>query len=76
MVLYTSPTCGPCRTLKPIFSKVADEFSGKVRCCCQVQVQVHLLANGGWCGFACQVSGLSYAAASTNALHASGRRSL
>jgi thiol-disulfide isomerase/thioredoxin len=30
VVLYTSPTCGPCRTLKPIFSKVADEFSGKV----------------------------------------------
>jgi thiol-disulfide isomerase/thioredoxin len=32
VVLYTSPTCGPCRTLKPIFNKVADEFSGKVRC--------------------------------------------
>ena len=31
VVLYTSPTCGPCRTLKPIFSKVAEEFSGKVR---------------------------------------------
>ena len=30
VVLYTSPTCGPCRTLKPIFSKVADEYSGKV----------------------------------------------
>lgn len=30
VVLYTSPTCGPCRTLKPIFNKVADEFSGKV----------------------------------------------
>ncbi|EIE25491.1 putative thioredoxin-disulfide reductase [Coccomyxa subellipsoidea C-169] len=30
VVLYTSPTCGPCRTLKPIFSKVADEFSGKL----------------------------------------------
>lgn len=33
VVLYTSPTCGPCRTLKPIFSKVAEEFSGKVRPC-------------------------------------------
>ena len=32
VVLYTSPTCGPCRTLKPIFSKVADEYSGKVSC--------------------------------------------
>ena len=31
VVLYTSPTCGPCRSLKPIFSKVADEYSGKVR---------------------------------------------
>ena len=31
VVLYTSPTCGPCRTLKPIFSKVAEEFSGKVQ---------------------------------------------
>ncbi|KAL4586200.1 hypothetical protein LXL04_010832 [Taraxacum kok-saghyz] len=25
-VLYTSPTCGPCRTLKPILGKVIDEF--------------------------------------------------
>ena len=31
VVLYTSPSCGPCRTLKPIFSKVADEYTGKVR---------------------------------------------
>ena len=31
VVLYTSPGCGPCRTLKPIFSKVVDEYSGKVR---------------------------------------------
>lgn len=29
-VLYTSPTCGPCRSLKPIFNKVLDEFAGKV----------------------------------------------
>ncbi|KAK4281897.1 hypothetical protein QN277_013341 [Acacia crassicarpa] len=29
-VLYTSPTCGPCRTLKPILSKVIDEFDQKV----------------------------------------------
>ncbi|KAI5072757.1 hypothetical protein GOP47_0012863 [Adiantum capillus-veneris] len=26
IVLYTSPTCGPCRTLKPMLSKVMDEF--------------------------------------------------
>lgn len=25
-VLYTSPTCGPCRTLKPILSKVQLSF--------------------------------------------------
>jgi len=31
VVLYTSPGCGPCRTLKPIFSKVVDEYSGKAR---------------------------------------------
>lgn len=30
IVLYTSPTCGPCRTLKPIFSKVVDEYDNKV----------------------------------------------
>lgn len=30
VVLYTSPTCGPCRTLKPIFSKVVDEFPQQV----------------------------------------------
>ena len=29
-VMYVSPTCGPCRTLKPIFNKVIDEFSDKV----------------------------------------------
>ncbi|KAK1278355.1 Thioredoxin reductase NTRC [Acorus gramineus] len=29
-VLYTSPTCGPCRTLKPILSKVIDEFDKNV----------------------------------------------
>lgn len=29
-VLYTSPTCGPCRTLKPILDKVIDEFDNEV----------------------------------------------
>jgi thioredoxin reductase (NADPH) len=29
-VLYTSPTCGPCRTLKPILNKVIEEYSGKL----------------------------------------------
>lgn len=29
-VLYSSPTCGPCRTLKPIFNKVVDEYPGKI----------------------------------------------
>ncbi|KAG9134834.1 hypothetical protein Leryth_001135 [Lithospermum erythrorhizon] len=29
-VLYTSPTCGPCRTLKPILSKVIDEYDQDV----------------------------------------------
>jgi thioredoxin reductase (NADPH) len=29
-VLYTSPTCGPCRTLKPIFNGVVNEYSGKI----------------------------------------------
>ncbi|NEP01611.1 MAG: thioredoxin-disulfide reductase [Symploca sp. SIO2E9] len=30
MVKYVSPTCGPCRTLKPILNKVVDEFEGKI----------------------------------------------
>ncbi|KXZ55415.1 hypothetical protein GPECTOR_3g66 [Gonium pectorale] len=29
-VLYTAPTCGPCRTLKPIFNSVVDEYKGRV----------------------------------------------
>ena len=29
-VLYTSPTCGPCRSLKPILNKVIDEYEGKI----------------------------------------------
>ena len=30
MVKYASPTCGPCHTLKPILSKVVNEFDGKI----------------------------------------------
>lgn len=30
VVLYTSPTCGPCRTLKPILNKVVEEYPGKI----------------------------------------------
>lgn len=30
MVKYVSPTCGPCRALKPILDKVVDEFEGKI----------------------------------------------
>jgi len=30
MVKYVSPSCGPCRTLKPILSKVIDEYEGKI----------------------------------------------
>lgn len=30
MVKYASPTCGPCHSLKPILSKVVDEFDGKI----------------------------------------------
>mmetsp|Transcript_7943 Transcript_7943/g.19483 ORF Transcript_7943/g.19483 Transcript_7943/m.19483 type:complete len:557 (+) Transcript_7943:200-1870(+) len=29
-VLYTSPTCGPCRSLKPILGKLVDEFSDRM----------------------------------------------
>ncbi|KAG2496558.1 hypothetical protein HYH03_005381 [Edaphochlamys debaryana] len=29
-VMYSSPSCGPCRTLKPIFNGVMDEYQGKV----------------------------------------------
>ena len=34
LVLYTNPSCGPCRTLKPIFSKVVDDYPGKVSRSC------------------------------------------
>lgn len=30
LVKYASPTCGPCHTLKPILSKVVDEFEGRI----------------------------------------------
>lgn len=30
MVKYVSPTCGPCRTLKPILEKVVAEYEGKI----------------------------------------------
>lgn len=30
VVMYTSPGCGPCRSLKPIVSKLVDEYSDKV----------------------------------------------
>lgn len=30
LVLYSSPQCGPCHTLKPILGKVIDEFDGKI----------------------------------------------
>jgi thioredoxin reductase (NADPH) len=30
LVKYVSPTCGPCRTLKPILDKVVDEYDGKI----------------------------------------------
>lgn len=29
-VLYTSPTCGPCRSLKPILNKVISEFESEL----------------------------------------------
>ena len=30
-VLYTSPTCGPCRTLKPMVNTVVGEFEGRMK---------------------------------------------
>lgn len=30
VVKYSSPTCGPCHTLKPILQKVVDEYDGKI----------------------------------------------
>ncbi|MDS1347397.1 thioredoxin-disulfide reductase [Planktothrix agardhii] len=30
MVKYSSPTCGPCHSLKPILDKVVAEFEGKI----------------------------------------------
>jgi thioredoxin reductase (NADPH) len=30
MVKYVSPTCGPCRTLKPILDRVVEEYDGQI----------------------------------------------
>ena len=30
-VLYTAPTCAPCRTIKPILRALVNEYKGKVR---------------------------------------------
>ena len=30
MVKYVSPTCGPCKTLKPMLDKVVDEYDGQI----------------------------------------------
>ncbi|MEG3859431.1 thioredoxin-disulfide reductase [Microcoleus sp. herbarium12] len=30
VVKYSAPSCGPCHSLKPILSKVIDEFDGKI----------------------------------------------
>ena len=30
LVMYTSPTCGPCHSLKPILGKVVDEFTNNI----------------------------------------------
>jgi thioredoxin reductase (NADPH) len=30
LVLYSSPQCGPCHTLKPMLNKVIDEYEGKI----------------------------------------------
>ncbi|MEG4320815.1 MULTISPECIES: thioredoxin-disulfide reductase [unclassified Microcoleus] len=30
VVKYSAPSCGPCHSLKPILSKVVDEFEGKI----------------------------------------------
>lgn len=29
-VMYTSPQCGPCRTLKPMFKGILKEYAGKI----------------------------------------------
>ncbi len=29
-VLYTAPGCGPCRSLKPIFNSVVEEYAGRI----------------------------------------------
>lgn len=30
LVMYTSPQCGPCRTLKPMLQGVVNEYTGKM----------------------------------------------
>ena len=36
-VFYSATTCGPCRTLKPIFNKVTDEYGDKMHI---VEIQI------------------------------------
>ncbi|EFJ50467.1 hypothetical protein VOLCADRAFT_103925 [Volvox carteri f. nagariensis] len=52
-VLYTAPTCGPCRTLKPIFNSVLDEYKGKVH---YVEIDIEQVR------FACSAAGSAAAA--------------
>jgi thiol-disulfide isomerase/thioredoxin len=41
-VLYTAPSCGPCRSLKPIFNGVVNEFKGRIHYV-EVRRRVHCL---------------------------------
>lgn len=42
MVGFMAPWCGPCRLMTPIFSKMAKEYSGKVKVCdLNADIEVH-----------------------------------
>jgi thioredoxin reductase (NADPH) len=51
VVIYTSPTCGPCHTLKPILSKVIDEFADQVHyVIIDIEQDPEIAANAGVTG--------------------------
>ena len=47
IVFYSSPTCGPCRTLKPIMNTMLQEFEDQVRPLLPLSPTVRSLALSG-----------------------------
>lgn len=51
MVKYASPSCSPCDTLKPILSKLVEEFAGKMHYIeIDIEADPEIAANAGVTG--------------------------